>query len=68
MSRFQSKYEKPHSRRGISVLSIQIMENVVSQGSMPFDNVLSVRLKISVLLCLVGVLFKLGYNFGLKSS
>jgi hypothetical protein len=44
------------------------MENVVSQGSMPFDNVLSVRLKISVLLCLVGVLFKLGYNFWLESS
>jgi hypothetical protein len=43
------------------------MENVVSQGSMPFDNVVSVRLKISVLLCLVGVLFKLDYTIGLES-
>jgi hypothetical protein len=43
------------------------MENVVSQGSMYFDNELSVRLKISVLLCLVGVLFRLDYNIGLES-
>jgi hypothetical protein len=34
---------------------------------MPFDNVLSVRLKISVLLCLVDVLFRLDYNIGLES-
>ena len=43
------------------------MENVVSQGSMPFDNVLFVRIKISVPLCLVGVLFRLDYNIGLES-
>jgi hypothetical protein len=34
---------------------------------MPFDNVLSFRLKISVLLCLVGVLFRLDYYIGLES-
>jgi hypothetical protein len=33
----------------------------------PFDNVLSIRHKISVLLCLVGVLFRLDYNIGLES-